>query len=94
MTLETNLLLYHLAKNRMKRKEILDLNFVADRELGNGHQLYRHELFTLLFIEKDGELEIDKDDASRLNIVKQFEEHERKHLEKPHPSLFSSSKMK
>lgn len=66
----------------MKRKEILDLNFTAGRELGNGHQLYRHELFTLLFIEKDWELEVWKDDASRFSIVKQFEEHERLHPKK------------
>ena len=63
----------------MKRKEILDLNFTADRELWNWHQLYRHELFTLLFIEKDWEIEVWKDDASRLSIVK---EHERLHHKK------------
>jgi hypothetical protein len=63
----------------MKRNELLKLNFLPDRELGNGHQLYRHELFTLLFIEKDWELEVWKDDASRLSIVK---EHERLHHKK------------
>jgi hypothetical protein len=66
----------------MKHQELLKLNFQECRDLWNGHKLYQHELFTLLFIEKDWELEVWKDDASRFSIVKQFEEHERLHPKK------------
>lgn len=73
----------------MKRNELLKLNFLSWRELWNWHQLYRHELFTLLFIEKDGEIEVFEWDRTRLGIVRQFEEHERRHLEKTHPTLYN-----
>ena len=64
----------------MKKQELLNLNFQEGKPLWNWHQYYQHELFTLLFIEKDGELEVDRDDANRLRIVKQFEENERSNI--------------
>lgn len=58
----------------MQRNEILNLNLVASTNLWNGYQLFSHELFDVLFIERDNSYEVWEEDQSKLDRIKEFEE--------------------
>ena len=66
----------------MKRKEILDLWLTPSQELGNGHHLFTHELYEVLFIENDNNYEVFEWDKRKLDIIKDFTLHEKQNATK------------